>query len=419
MTYQVFCQSFAPGSWKWTGKEPAGVGLQLDGAFRAFAALVNALPSNATTPLSVIRSHADATANRWGYTWQLGHPVEPAHLWFLTETTGAIPQGDTQSSSSAVFGSALASTFTNNTSNGGYGAYSNSTAYGTGLAYLDSTAAGATAIGAILLIAQDTTPGQEFFCWALKTHGGNDDLHRDCCHALYKSPGTTGWNSIAVFPRTTKQSYGQVVLHGYSGSRFGGLPSGISSSIHANGHQLRSGIALGHYDFTLQAQGLFDSPPPLIQLPAPLFIGSTSIRGASTHFGKVTRPDGVMLQLGQRSSDRDVWLWVPAGTSHNQASPWSSPLALSHWRECNELHFISGLPPGGLPPQGIQLITGTADFIRHYPSMSAMGARQHPQQGPLLSGSGGGGGTGGGSGGGGTGGGATRPATGLLWPRGV
>jgi hypothetical protein len=420
MTYQVFCQSFAPASWKWTGKEPAGVGLQLDGAFRAFAALVNALPNNASTQLSVIRSHADATANRWGYTWQLGHPVEPAHLWFLTETTGTVPQGDTQSSSSAVFGSALASTFTSSTANGGYGSYSNSTAYGTGLAYLDSTAAGATAIGAILLIAQDTTPGQEFFCWALKTHGGNDDLHRDCCHALYKSPGTTGWNSIAVFPRTSKQFYGQVALHGYSGSRFGGLPSAIGSSIHANGHQLRSGIVLGHYDFTLQAQGLFDSPPPLIQLPAPLFIGSTSIRGASTHFGKVTRPNGVMLQLGQRSSERDVWLWVPAGTNHNQGSPWSSPLALSHWRECNELHFISGLPPGGLPPQGIQLITSTADFIRHFPPMSAMGARQHPQQGPLLSGSGGGGGgTGGGSGGGGTGGGATRPATGLLWPRGV
>jgi hypothetical protein len=44
----------------------------------------------------------------------------------------------------------------------------------------------------------------------------------------------------------------------------------------------------------------FDSPPPLIQLPAPLFIGSASNRGASTHFGKMTSPlDGVMLQLGQ------------------------------------------------------------------------------------------------------------------------
>ena len=89
-----------------------------------------------------------------------------------------------------------------------------------------------------------------------------------------------------------------------------------------------------------------------------------------------------------------------------------SVLALTHERECNELHFISGLLP-----LSIQLITGTADFIRHYPPMSAMGARQHPQQGLLLSSSGGGGG---GSGGGGeTGGGATRPATGLLWPRGT
>ena len=408
MTYQVFCQSFVPGSWKWTGKEPAGVGLQLDGAFRAFAALVNALPDNASTPLSVVRSHADATANRWGYTWQLGHPVEPAHLWFHSDTpaTGAPPQGDTQSSSSAVFGSALASTFTNNTSNSGYGSYSNFTAYGTGLAYLDSTITGATSIGAILLIAQDTTPGQEFFCWALKTHGGNDDLHRDCCQALYKSPGTTGWNSIAIFPKTPKQPYGQIVLHGYSGSRFGGLPSAIGSSTHANGHQLRSGIALSHGDAVLQSQGLFDSPPPLIQLPAPLFIGSTSTRGASTHFGKVTRPDGVMLQLGQRSADRDVWLWLPSGTSHSQAIHWSAPLGLNHWRECNELHFISGLPPAGF-----QLITGTPDFIRYFPPMSAAGTKQHPQQGLLLSGSGGGGS------GGGDPDANSRPSLGLLWPR--
>jgi hypothetical protein len=151
----------------------------------------------------------------------------------------------------------------------------------------------------------------------------------------------------------------------------------------------------------------------LIQLPAPLFIGATSTRGASTHFGRVSRPDGQMLQLGQRSSERDVWLWVPAGTSHSQSSPWSSALALSHWRESNELHFIRSLPP-----QSLQLIIGTADFIRHFPPMSAMGTRQHPQQGPLLSSRGGGGG-GGGEGDGGGSGGTTRPATGLLWPRGV
>ena len=414
MTYQVFCQVFAPGTWKWTSKDPAGVGMQLDGAFRAFATEVNALPGNASTPLSVIRSHADATANRWGYTWQLGHPADPAHLWFITDSLTA--QGETQSSSSAMFGSAKASTFSDTTGNGGYGTYSNSSGNSTGLAYVDSTLTGATSAGAILLIARDTTPGQEFFCWALKTYGGNEDLHRDSCHALYKSPGTLGWNSIAIFPKTDRQLYGQIVLHGYSGDRFGGLPSAIGSSIYASGHQLRSGIALGHYDFVLQPQGLFDSPPPLIQLPAPLYIGSTSTRGASTHFGRVTRSDGVMIQLGQRSSDRDVWLWVPTGISHNQSSPWRSALSLSQWKESNELHFITGLPPIGL-----QLVTGSADFIRNFPHMSAVGARQHPQQGPLLDpGSGGGGGdSGGGSDGGGSPGGSARPTTGLLWPRGV
>ena len=115
-----------------------------------------------------------------------------------------------------------------------------------------------------------------------------------------------------------------MALHGYSGNRFGSLPPALSASLHSNGHQLRSGIAIGHYDLVHDPQGLLDSPPPLIQLPAPLFIGSTTIRGSSTHFGKVTRPDGVMLQLGQRSLAHDIWLWLPSGTSHSQASPWMS-----------------------------------------------------------------------------------------------
>lgn len=53
-----------------------------------------------------------------------------------------------------------------------------------------------------------------------------------------------------------------MVLHGYSGNSFGGLPSAIGASIYANGHQLRSGIALGHDEFVLQNKGLFDPPPP-------------------------------------------------------------------------------------------------------------------------------------------------------------
>jgi len=407
MSYQVFSQVFAPGSWKWTGKEPAGVGMQLDAAFRAFAAAVNAHPSNATTPLSVIRSHANATSNRWGFTWQLGHPSDPGHVWLITESLTA--QGDTQTSSSALFGYAKASTFNDTTSNGGYGTYSNSSGWSTALAYLDTTTGAYSSVGAILLIAQDTTPGQEFFCWALKTFGGNEDLHRDSCHALYKSPGTLGWNSIAIFPRTAKQFYGQTVLLGYTGSQFSGFSSPFSIAVPAGTQQLRSRLALGYYESTLEAQGLLNIPPPLVQLPSQLFIGTTSLIGPTTHFGKVTFPDGVMLQLGQRSTDRDVWLWVPNGTSHSQTSPWISALGLSQWRESNELNFVVGGPAGDM-----QFLPVSADFIRHFPHMSAVGARQHPQQGPLLDPGGGGGSDGGGSPGS-----SARPASGLLWPRGI
>ena len=67
----------------------------------------------------------------------------------------------------------------------------------------------------------------------------------------------------------------------------------------------------------------------------------------------------------------------------------------------------------GPPPQGIQLITGTADFIRNFPPMSAAGTRQDPQQGPLLNSSGGGWDGGAGSGA------LARPATEILSHRGV
>jgi hypothetical protein len=58
-----------------------------------------------------------------------------------------------------------------------------------------------------------------------------------------------------------------------------------------------------------------------------------------------------------------------------------SVYALSNWRECNELHCIGGLQPVGLPHWGMQVITGTANFSRNFPPMSAAGTRQHPHQG--------------------------------------
>ncbi len=79
---------------------------------------------------------------------------------------------------------------------------------------------------------------------------------------------------------------------------------------------------------------------------------------------------------------------MPNGTSHSQANPWTSALGLSQWRESNELNFVVGEPADYM-----QFLPISADLIHHFPHMSAFGARQHPQQGPLLDpGSGGGGG---------------------------
>jgi hypothetical protein len=105
---------------------------------------------------------------------------------------------------------------------------------------------------------------------------------------------------------------------------------------------------------------------------------------------------------------------VPSGTGHSQSSPWTSALALDHWIETSKLNVVVGQPTSD-----VQFLPASADFNRHFPHMSAVGTRQHPQQGPLLDpGLGGGGGDGGDSEGGGSGGGAsTRPSSGLLWPR--
>lgn len=59
------------------------------------------------------------------------------------------------------------------------------------------------------------------------------------------------------------------------------------------------------------------------------------------------------------------------------------------------------------------MVIGSEDFIRNFPPMSAVGGRQHPEQGALLNPGSGGGGTGCADGGNGSG--AARAA----WWRGV
>ncbi len=49
------------------------------------------------------------------------------------------------------------------------------------------------------------------------------------------------------------------------------------------------------------------------------------------------------------------------------------------WEESNELNFVVVGPAGD-----VQFLPTSANFIRHFPHMSAVAARQHPQ--PAFSG---------------------------------
>jgi hypothetical protein len=81
----------------------------------------------------------------------------------------------------------------------GYGYYSNATINFTGLDYLDTISSNSN-FDTILLIAQDTTAASEFFSWTLNTYGGNEDLRRDSCYLRCRSPASSCWCSLAVFP---------------------------------------------------------------------------------------------------------------------------------------------------------------------------------------------------------------------------
>jgi hypothetical protein len=83
---------------------------------------VNATPANALVPLSLVKDHSAATGPTiYGYVWRLGHPQTPVLLSFSNSSKA---QGYNSSSSSARLQLGLVSAYTNDSSNGGYGSFS-------------------------------------------------------------------------------------------------------------------------------------------------------------------------------------------------------------------------------------------------------------------------------------------------------
>ena len=162
MGQSAFFQSWRLDAYNWLSKDPAKVGLQLDGAFRRFAAAVNANPGNGDYPLAVVRSHSDATtATSFGYVWSLGHPTAPVLISYRNLTTANMTYG--LSTANVRLECGLASAYDHSpASNGGYGSFS-STLYGAN-AYAEllngTIYTYSVSHPVVLLVYQDTTAGR-------------------------------------------------------------------------------------------------------------------------------------------------------------------------------------------------------------------------------------------------------------------
>ena len=442
MAQSAFFQSWRTDAYNWLSKDPAQVGLQLDGAFRRFAAAVNANPANASYPLAVVRSHSDATtATHYGYVWSLGHPTAPVLLSYRNLTTANMSYG--LSAANVRLECGLASAYDNDRqSNGGYGRFS-STLYGAN-AYAEllngTIYTYALSHPVVLLVYQDTTAGQEYFGYVIKVR--QSDSHTrpyDTGLLIFRDPAGH-WNSFWYVPYPDRAGYSadqteRLIGHGYTNGI--PYPTRLHGAWPTTGQQLLNRLALMPSAAALstvlsRVNGewqLGSITPPV--LPAALFGGAIALAtGADTpkayNFCRRIDSGGRFYELGCKSTSTawrlfDLWLWLPDGLAVNQPEPWQPLAALAEWSAQNKELNVLHTPPFD---EAVAVISQEIDYRTVVPPISWMTLANHGIQrsayGGTAYGGSNGGTTGGGSGGGnsgGSGGGNQRPSSGLLWPR--
>ncbi len=395
------CSALQWASFNWTSKAALSFGLRLSEAFSAFATAVNA-NAGINCPLSIVKDHNSATgATNFGYVWRLGHPVNPVLMSFYNTSK---LQGFNQTSSSALLRLGLESAYTNDTSNGGYGTFATTLhSVSAGLSHYAPDGSPAIDYGAFLLVQQDTEPGREFFCYTIAPIG-SDTYTQNHTMVLFRTPATVGWN---VFFNRSNSYVGMF----HSQNRYiWNLNTMVAANLvppppTSTEQQLIQGVGL-HANTTA---GLFapNTIQPRVALPDCLWLGANEI-GDPRRLGRATKPGGggTFYQLAAGYGGAcDLWYLHPTST----------PAALAGWATVGSLPWVtfpdrlSFCPLAPLQP----LAMGPAaapDFLIDWSSVAvgAAGVRQHPFYAKQLQGGGGGGG-----------GGSGRPATGVLWPRGV
>jgi len=435
MAQSAFFQSWRGDAYNWLSTDPTQVGLQLDGAFRRFAESVNANPGNGDYPLAVVRSHSDATGTtNYGYVWSLGHPTAPVLISYRSVTTTNLTYGLKVPNVRLECG--LASAYDNDPQiNGGYGSFS-STIYGAnaytellnGTIYTFEISA-----PAVLLVYQDTTPGQEYFGYVIKVRQGDS----------YTKPYDTGllifrdqaghWNSFWYVPYPERAGYStdqvdRLIGHGYAhGVPY---PTRLYGCWPSSGQQLLNRLALMPSAAALSSVltrvngewQLGSHTPPV--LPAALFGGAIGLAaGADTpkafNFCRRIDSGGRFYELGCKGSSYsyrlfDLWLWLPDGLPIDQPEPWQPLSALAEWTAQNQELNVLHTP---VFDEEVLVISAETDYRTVIPPVAWMTLGNHGIQrlSSGLTGTSNGSSSDGGAGAGD--GGNSRPSSGLLWPR--
>ena len=430
---EISIKHLPAGTWAWVSKDADQVGMQLDGAFKRFCTLVNANPGNEDYPLSVLRNHSHAkTSTHYGFIWKFGHPTKPALISMLTDTAA-----QHISQSRGRCGTWPFEDWIDVQGSHGYGKYWYTSEFSTQRFNTDFTGVGKywgfpftdtrtqnTNIEAFFLIAQDTTPGHEWFCWTLKTQvQGGDDYTPVTCMIMVVWRTSLGWMCFNLIPYRISL-YHMAIGHGYvehNGLDFewmrlnhgidekGTVPKS-NNVIYVDGHQLRNGA-----QFQAVGPRTVAAQQTSHRLPRCMFLGCTKgvwghEQPYATQFGKITMPTSTLMQLGITSRRFDFWLEVPHDATHRTDDGWGPVLGSNRWTELINAHVVWA------PPEPVATtVLGVPDFKTHHPLGSAVQAQMHPYASRLLTGSSSSGsGDGGGDGGSG---GSRRPSTGLLWPR--
>lgn len=431
MTMEISQQSFAPG-WTWLSKDSAQVGMQLHAAFLRFSQAANANPANANYQLTALRNHSHSTVEPYyGYLWRLGHPEKPYLYWLLSSNTTQGSAAMAYSDYNMRFDVLEAGRFMDVPGAYGYGSVSSSGSYSYDIgrtyfsrwqsAYLD-TRTQFTGLSALLIIAQDTTANQEWFCWTLSTTGHTTanlnagELFRPLSQILWRTP--LGWaiHTHAVWSRDADP------VHSFGPMRDAAGNLSFARMIFA--HNLNEGL-VNEWFQVLQLRNrpqLHPSgtaalavSPTIHDFPPGFFVGSGSGVGglAAPMFRKITLAGSTLMQLGARGFF-DLYIEVPHDATGRSDGAWQPVLGSSRWSEAANNNVI-----WAPPPTAPTTVSAAVDFRTFHPLASAQQVQMHPYASRLLSGDSGGGSGGGSGGSGGGSSGSQRPAAGLLWPRSI